>query len=170
MSLNKLVLILSFGWMLWLASVLISIIFLRQATFQPALLTSGYLLGCFLFTPELSYSSKPNLDPLKFWSVFGFLWQFYRTLFKKRSVWSHGYILGAMLQICYLLICLFMFYSIAYVILALLPIPIPPSKIIIFNLGISVSRHLDAWLFWITGIVIGNSLHLATEKNNLKIF
>lgn len=162
---NRITFVLAFGWIVWLLAILLTLIFSPdQSLIPPALVTLGYLLGAFLFTPELAYPSKNQLDPIKWWGRFGFIWTPYRSYFKKRTVWSHGYIVSATLQVLYLSAISLSAYSLAYAIASFLPLSLPPAKEVIVNLLVSIPSNPGILMSWLFGVWAGNGIHLFIES------
>lgn len=59
--------------------------------------TAGFLLGGLMFGPDLDTVSRQYSR----WSFLKFLWFPYRTFFKHRSRWSHGFLFGTLLRVIY---------------------------------------------------------------------
>jgi len=63
--------------------------------------TLSYLAGTFLVTPDLDlHGSKPK----KRWGMLRFLWRPYATLVPHRSSFSHGWLIGPLTRLLYLLL------------------------------------------------------------------
>jgi uncharacterized metal-binding protein len=58
---------------------------------------TGFLFGGLLFGPDLDVPSKQYYR----WGIFRFLWYPYQVLFKHRSRWTHGILLGTFFRIIY---------------------------------------------------------------------
>ncbi len=59
--------------------------------------TLGFLLGGLMFGPDLDTVSKQYSR----WAFLKFLWFPYRSFFKHRSRWSHGFLFGTLLRVIY---------------------------------------------------------------------
>ncbi len=59
--------------------------------------TCAMLFGGFMFGPDLDIQSKQYTR----WGLFRFLWLPYRAVFRHRSRWSHGILLGTLIRVLY---------------------------------------------------------------------
>ena len=57
----------------------------------------GFIFGGLMFGPDLDTGSTQYGR----WSIFRFFWFPYRTFFKHRSRWSHGFVFGTVLRLVY---------------------------------------------------------------------
>lgn len=109
----------------------------------------GYLFGTYFFGPDLDIKSRPT----KRWGVLKFLWIPYRKLFKHRSIFTHGIIIGDILRIIYLFL-IFLFPS--YLIICLI------FKIDLSMNHFSVFKNID-FIFICIGIILSSSVHTITD-------
>lgn len=62
----------------------------------------GYLFGTFLCGPDLDIKS----NMYKRWKYLKFIWWPYRKAFPHRSIWTHGFLIGDVIRMVYLLLWL----------------------------------------------------------------
>lgn len=63
-----------------------------------AIASSSFGVGGFLLSPDLDTASLPYYR----WGILRGIWHPYQTLFRHRSVWTHGPILGTLIRLVYL--------------------------------------------------------------------
>lgn len=63
-----------------------------------AIASSSFGVGGFLLSPDLDTCSRPYYR----WGLLRGLWHPYQKLFRHRSLWTHGPILGTLIRLCYL--------------------------------------------------------------------
>ncbi|MEM1427614.1 MAG: metal-binding protein, partial [Cyanobacteria bacterium P01_H01_bin.130] len=64
--------------------------------------TSGFAIGGFLLSPDLDIHSVPY----KRWGPFRWIWLPYRNMFRHRSPWTHGILVGTTIRVLYLTVWL----------------------------------------------------------------
>ena len=77
------------------------------------ILAGGFLFSGLMFGPDLDVYSLHY----KRWGIFRGIWLPYRRLFRHRSIFSHGPILGTLVRIFYLLVIV-IFFAIIFVAIA----------------------------------------------------
>jgi uncharacterized metal-binding protein len=101
-------------WLLpWI--VLISYIITRNAELT-LLCSSGFFFSGLMFGPDLDLYSVQ----FKRWGILRYLWLPYQKLLHHRSFFSHGFIIGTVVRVIYLLLWLFIFSSLLIAILQLI--------------------------------------------------
>ncbi|MEM9770744.1 MAG: metal-binding protein, partial [Cyanobacteria bacterium P01_D01_bin.73] len=63
-------------------------------------LTGGFAAGGFFLSPDLDIHSVPY----KRWGPFRWIWLPYRKMFRHRSPWTHGLVVGTTIRIVYLMV------------------------------------------------------------------
>ncbi len=61
-------------------------------------IASGFAIGGFLLSPDLDIHSVPY----KRWGPFRWIWLPYRNMFRHRSPWTHGLLVGTTIRVLYL--------------------------------------------------------------------
>lgn len=72
------------------------------------LFCTGYWFGTYFLNPDLDLKSRPYYR----WRKLRFIWIPYQKTFSHRSFWTHGILIGDVIRILYVLILLFVPYSI----------------------------------------------------------
>lgn len=96
----------------------------------------SYLFSSFMFNGDLDIKSKPY----KRWFILKFIWIPYQKIFKHRSIYTHGYIIGTIIRLIYLSIIL-------------LPI------FYIFEINLFHFLFEKEFLFCILGLELGAATH-----------
>jgi len=86
----------------WLfLSIFISSLFFRvEVTIFTGLFIVGYFIGTYYLSPDLDTKSKPFYR----WELFRFIWIPYRKMFRHRSFWTHGIVVGDIVRFFYMTI------------------------------------------------------------------
>jgi uncharacterized metal-binding protein len=62
------------------------------------IMIASYLFASFMFNGDLDVISKPYNR----WGILKFIWKPYQSIFKHRSVFTHGLIIGTIIRLFYL--------------------------------------------------------------------
>lgn len=116
----------------------------------------AYLFASFMFSGDLDIASRQTNR----WGSLKFIWIPYKKMFKHRSVFTHGFILGTIVRILYVfflfLICLFCCSIIIGQNLSTFMEVLNYIKTFIFS-------HQKATMALLLGLEAGNSLHTASD-------
>lgn len=102
----------------------------------------SYLFSSFMFNGDLDIISKPYNR----WGVFKFIWKPYQKMFKHRSVFTHGIIIGTIIRLIYVGI---IFLPIVYFFDIIKYLMIVPTTYYVFVL---------------IGLELGNAMHTTSDK------
>ncbi|MEA3295808.1 MAG: metal-binding protein [Patescibacteria group bacterium] len=100
----------------------------------------SYLFSSMMFNGDLDTNSRPYNR----WWIFKIIWIPYQLLFLHRSIWTHGFLIGTIIRILYIM----------------------PIIILIFislNISIKVMDYQILLLIFI-GLELGNSIHTLSDK------
>lgn len=61
---------------------------------------TAYLFSSFMFNGDLDINSKPYNR----WFLFKMIWIPYQLMFKHRSIWTHGILIGTVIRLIYILL------------------------------------------------------------------
>lgn len=100
----------------------------------------SYIFAGLMFNGDLDCESKPYYR----WKVFRLIWIPYQSLFKHRSVFTHGIIIGTLIRLLYILIIPLIFYF---------------HEIINF-----VWLYPKFFVFLLCGLEIGSISHIVADK------
>jgi len=81
------------------------------------IVTSAMLFAGFMFGPDLDIQSKQYVR----WGPLGFLWWPYKVVFRHRSRFSHGILLGTAIRVLYFAVMLLLLVGLGLLIYRLLP-------------------------------------------------
>lgn len=102
---------------LWLLPWIICFCYLFTRDGELTLLcSSGFLLSGLMFGPDLDIYSVQ----FKRWGILRYIWLPYQKLLNHRSFFSHGFIIGTVIRISYLIFFLFIFSALLIAILQLI--------------------------------------------------
>lgn len=99
------------------------------------LLNISYIFAGLMFNGDLDIHSRPYNR----WFILKGIWIPYQLLFKHRSVWTHGFIIGTLIRIIYLLFIPFLFFY---------------SKIIYY-----ICNNIELIIYIIIGLELGAMSH-----------
>ena len=107
-------------------------LFLLQVPFGISLIMIfGYLFSAYMFNGDLDIHSRPY----RRWGVIRFIWKPYQNTFSHRSIFTHGFIIGTLIRLIYILFIPFLimlFLNINALIIFLNPFSI------IFYIGLEI--------------------------------
>lgn len=140
------------------------------------ILMSTYFFASIMFNGDLDTISRPY----KRWFIFRFIWFPYRKIFKHRSIWTHGIIIGTMIRIIYFIIIISIILFVTFKILCIFN-----TNIEMMKLGLKIINYLDISIFellknikklnleminwrviliYILGLELGNTIHTLSDK------
>ncbi|MFP3729043.1 metal-binding protein [Priestia filamentosa] len=106
---------------IFLPVFLIVLMVIGFTTFKYALFFSiGYLFGTLYLDPDLDIKGKS----FKRWGIFNFIWSPYQKIFPHRSIFTHGWLLGDLVRITYLVLWLYMLFCLPSILLLHIVLPI----------------------------------------------
>ncbi len=70
------------------------------------LLNTSYIFAGLMFNGDLDVRSRPYNR----WFILKGIWLPYQKMFKHRSIWTHGFIIGTLTRLIYLLFIPFLFF------------------------------------------------------------
>ncbi|MFW6243065.1 MAG: metal-binding protein [bacterium] len=103
-------------------------------------LISSFIFSSFMFNGDLDIKSSPYYR----WSIFRFIWIPYQMIFRHRSVFTHGLIIGTLVRLIYLFI-------------------IPVIILYVNDVKILEIIRNDYVLFVVIGLEAGAALHTITD-------
>jgi len=151
----------------------IAIISIIPVFFTGYILLKFNIIGCIILTLCVLFSQLmfgPDLDAkstqYKRWGLLKWIWLPYRKIFRHRSMFSHGLLLGPTLRCVYLsCIILLIFIGINFLIYSYFGIN-PAVKMLNFiKIGISSLQFIKPYIILIlSGFFIGAAIHTMTDK------
>jgi uncharacterized metal-binding protein len=134
------VLILPMTIMLLLVSYYVN--FIPTSIIPISIIIFGYIFSSLMFNGDLDTNSKPYNR----WWVFKIIWIPYQLLFKHRSIFTHGIIIGTIIRLLYVS-----------------PLVVPMIKFI-FGLDLFEILTNDYFLYVFIGLEMGNFSHTVSDK------
>jgi len=114
---------------------------------------SGFYWGTYCFGPDLDTRSLPYYR----WKKLRFVWKPYQKMFSHRSIWTHGWVVGDLIRIGYILIVFFPLYAVMVVVL----------NVNVQQTNQAIWTHILTYrLFYVSfvsGIVLASSVHIVTD-------
>lgn len=126
--------------------VIVSSYLILNDPISTLLISTSFIFSSFMFNGDLDMKSRPYYR----WSLFRFIWIPYIHLFKHRSIFTHGLIIGTIIRLIYLLI-------------------IPTYILFHYDYGILeiISKNYSICVF--VGLECGSALHTISDYSP-KIF
>lgn len=146
--------VLSFYFLLF-SSVLIGSFYLFGNTYSLyiGLFVFSYFFGTYYLSPDLDTKSAPYYR----WGKLRFIWYPYRKLFRHRSFWTHGFVIGDVIRVLYLGIILFLVYSI---VLTTLNGDASTRNIELIH---SFHNRMELFLVGLSGLILASTLHIISD-------
>jgi uncharacterized metal-binding protein len=135
---------------------------LKFNSVESLILTISVLFSQLMFGPDLDAKSTQY----KRWGIIKWIWLPYRKLFRHRSKFSHGLLLGPTLRCIYLLcIALMIFIGINFFVYSYFDINLAVKMINILKTGIFYIQSAKSYIILvISGLFFGAAIHTLTDK------
>jgi len=106
------------------------------------IITVSYIFASFMFNGDLDIVSKPYNR----WWLFKIIWVPYQMMFKHRSIFTHGIIIGTLVRILYLGLLPFLYFQ--------------------FIRDIDLIKYIISpeSLYILLGLELGNTMHTLADK------
>jgi uncharacterized metal-binding protein len=109
------------------------------------ILMFAYFFASLMFNGDLDTNSRPYNR----WFIFKMIWIPYQLMFKHRSIFSHGLIIGTLIRIIYL---------------SIIPIIIILFKYEFNNIFVFINENTTLLIISIIGLEIGSAIHTISDK------
>jgi len=106
------------------------------------LISTSFLFASLMFNGDLDINSRPYNR----WFVFKMIWIPYQLMFKHRSIWTHGLVIGTIVRILYLGIIPFIYL-------------LSHGKLNLISL-----IDLEISLLLLVGLELGSAVHTISDK------
>lgn len=114
----------------------------------------GFYFGTYYFSPDLDTKSRPFYK----WRLLRFIWIPYQKIFKHRSFWTHGILIGDVVRFLYFSIFIYIFYSVSITFLKIDP-NVAETNIIVF-----IKTYKFYFLSFFIGNVLASFAHIIADK------